>query len=250
MPTDSSIRTLGDLAAGVRDQRVHDVSPTLGPQVGMHFMQPPPSVTVVGEHGVHGVAANTWEMAEHSGSHVDAPFHFDPHGATIENVPIDALFFRPFKKFDLTPFDPQPGEPVTHGQLAEAAERDGFTLEDGDIALLDFGWDRYLPGGTRAQDPAWWGANEPGLTDDACGYLATAGARAVACDTAACDFSLRDGEVSGGSGHLQHFLPNGILIVEGLRRLGEVPSTGLFVALPLKLEGGTASPLRVVLLTE
>jgi kynurenine formamidase len=250
VPTGSSTLLLDEIAAGVRQLRAHDVSPTLNPDVGMFFLHTAPQVQVIGDHATHGVASNTWEMSEHSGSHVDAPFHFDPRGATVEDLPLDALFFKPFKKFDLKPFDPQPGEPVTLGQLMEAAARGGFTLEDGDVALLDFGWDQYLPEGANAKDPGWWGANEPGLSDDACGYLATAGTCAVACDTAACDFSIRDGEVSAGTGHTQHFLPNGILIVEGLRRLHEVPSSGLFVALPLKLAGGTASPLRVMLLTE
>ena len=30
----------------------------------------------------------------------------------------------------------------------------------------------------------------------------------------------------------------------------DVPATGLFLALPLKIAGGTGSPLRVVLLTD
>ena len=42
----------------------------------------------------------------------------------------------------------------------------------------------------------------------------------------------------------------GILIVEGLTGLSHGPATGLFLALPLKISGGTGSPLRVVLLSE
>jgi kynurenine formamidase len=41
-----------------------------------------------------------------------------------------------------------------------------------------------------------------------------------------------------------------ILIVEGLRGLAKVPDSGLFLALPLRLAGGTGSPVRVLLLTE
>ena len=39
------------------------------------------------------------------------------------------------------------------------------------------------------------------------------------------------------------------MIVEGLKGLAGVPTSGLFLALPLKLAGGTGSPLRVLLLT-
>jgi kynurenine formamidase len=38
--------------------------------------------------------------------------------------------------------------------------------------------------------------------------------------------------------------------VEGLRGLAKVPATGLFVALPLRIAGGTGSPVRVLLLYE
>lgn len=250
MLTRNNSYSLREIGETVRKVRAHDVSPTFGPDMATFFPNPSPRVSAFAQHSTHGVAANVWEIHEHSGSHVDAPFHFVPDGLTIDALPHDALFFLPFKKFDLTPYDPQPGEPVDLGQLMDAAERGGFSLEDGDVAVLDFGWDRYLPGGTDAREPGWWGRNEPGLSDDACGYLAAAGISAVACDTSACDLSLRDGEFLGGAGHPHFFLPNGILIVEGLRGLAEVPATGLFVALPLKLAEGTASPLRVLLLTE
>jgi kynurenine formamidase len=196
------------------------------------------------------VASNVWTLAEHSGSHVDAPFHFVPDGKTIHELPIDALFFRPFKMFDLTVDDPQPGEPVTREQLVAAAHRADISLEPGDVAIIKFGWDRYLPGGEAGKDASWWGMNEPGISDDACKYLADAQLSAVACDTSACDFSMRNGEMSAGTGHTRWFLPQDILIVEGLTGLSEVPLAGLFVALPLKLENGTGSPLRVLLLTE
>ncbi|HJQ48795.1 MAG TPA: cyclase family protein [Amycolatopsis sp.] len=250
MPTRNNTYSLHEFGKAVRNLRAHDVSPTLGPDLAVFPPNPVPQARAFAEHSTHGVAANVWEIHEHSGSHVDAPFHYVPSGLTIDALPHDVLFFLPFKKFDLAPYDPQPGEPVGRDQLMEAAERGGFSLEDGDVAVLDFGWDRYLPGGTDAREPGWWGSNEPGLSEDACDYLAAAGISAVACDTSACDLSRRDGEFFASPGHTHYFLPNGILIVEGLRGLAEVPATGLFVALPLKLAKGTASPLRVLLLTE
>jgi kynurenine formamidase len=54
----------------------------------------------------------------------------------------------------------------------------------------------------------------------------------------------------GAHGHAGAFLPRGVLIVEGLTGLADVPATGLFLALPLKIAGGTGSPVRVVLLTD
>ena len=134
------------------------------------------------------------------------------------------------------------------GRGALSAAGLDFVLEPGDVAIVEMGWDRHWPGGSAGAAPGFWGHNEPGLTDDACRYLAEAGVSAVASDTAGCDVPCVDGDIGVGHGHGSWFLPRGILIVEGLRGLAEVAATGLFLALPLKIRGGTGSPLRVLLL--
>jgi arylformamidase len=90
------------------------------------------------------------------------------------------------------------------------------------------------------------GKNEPGFAEDLCAWLADRRVRAVGTDTAACDVAVRDGKVLSAYGHRQYFLPNDILIIEGLRRLAEVPPEFHFIALPLRLHGGSGSPLRAI----
>jgi kynurenine formamidase len=228
---------------------VHDVSPTIGPDLPGWFMYEPARITPLFGHAERGAAANSITLAEHTGTHIDAPFHFDAEGKTIDQVAPDALFLRPYKKFDLATLDLQPGDLVSADTLNAAAAAAGFVLEAGDVAVIDCGWDRYLPGGSRARQPDWWGRNQPGLAQDACAMLLESGVVAVASDTAACDVAARDGEIIAGHGHASAFLPNGVLIVEGLRGLADVPDRGLFVALPLKIQGGTGSPVRVLLLS-
>ena len=240
---------LADIAEAVHGLTIHDVTPTFGPDVAMFFPNPAPQVRPFSTHETHGAAANTWEFHEHSGAHVDAPFHFDPQGATIDQVALDVLFFRPFKKFDLADLDLQPGQPLEFDDYQTMVERDSLAPNAGEIVIFDFGYDRYLPGMSDAKDPQWWGRNQPGLSDEVCADLASKHVAAVGSDTSACDLAIRDGEMSAGTGHSRHFLPKGILIIEGLRQLRNAPATGLFVALPLKLERGTASPLRALLLT-
>jgi kynurenine formamidase len=249
MESTTTVDPAATLARLVGDLTVHDVSPTLGADLPMWFMYPPPKIEPLFVHADAGAAANVITLAEHSGTHIDAPFHFDPNGATIDRVAVDALLLRPFKKYDLTASDFQPGDLIGADALRAAAQTAGFTLERGDIAVIETGWDRYLPGGADAREPAWWGSNQPGLSEEACALLVDAGVTAVASDTAACDVAARDGEILSGHGHSHAFLPRGILIVEGLLGLAAVPATGLFVALPLKIAGGTGSPVRVVLLT-
>jgi len=229
---------------------VHDVSPVIHDDLPVWFKFEQPKVTPIARHGQGGAAVNALSINEHTGSHVDAPFHFSADGATMAEVPVDALLLAPFRKYDLTGNDHQPGELIEVEHLEAAEARAGFSLQPGHIAVLETGWDRYLPGGADAREPGWWGSNQPGLSDEACEYLAARRPVAVASDTAACDAAAIDREVSSAHGLVDVFLPRGILIVEGLHGLANVPATGLFVALPLKIANGTGSPLRVVLLTE
>lgn len=246
----STTDPIAALSQALGSLTVHDVSPVLGPELPMWMMYEQPQVQPLFRHAETGAAANALAIAEHSGTHVDAPFHFDADGATVDEIPADAMLLRPFKKFDLTGNDHQPGELVGLEHLRAAEARAGFELAEGDVAILELGWDRYLPGGPDAKERDWWGSNQPGLSEDACRYLAESKVSTVACDTAACDVAVAGGEMGDAHGHTNYFLPRGILIVEGLNGLAEVPATGLFLALPLKIEGGTGSPVRVLLLTE
>jgi kynurenine formamidase len=250
MPSSTSQDPIDAVARLVGGLTVHDVSPTLGPDLPMWFMYEAPQVTPLFGHAERGAAANSVTIAEHSGTHIDAPFHFDADGKTIDQVAPDTLLLRPYKKFDLTALNLQPGDLASADDLRSAADQAGFALQAGDVAIVECGWDRYLPGGPDAKDPAWWGRNQPGLSEDACALLVDAGVVAVASDTAACDVAVRDGEILSGHGHMAAFLPNGILIVEGLHGLASVPAAGLFVAVPLKIQGGTGSPVRVLLLSD
>lgn len=241
---------VGTILGAMARLRVYDVSPTLNAEMPMWFMHSPPQIVPITTHEGEGVAANQVTFSEHTGAHVDAPFHFDRNGATAAEIAVDALLLRPYCKYDLKGDDLQPGELIGLDQLKAAEARAGFALQPGDVAIIETGWDRNLPGGSAGREPGWWGRNEPGVAEEACDYLAEAGVSAVACDTAAADIAVADGEISGAHGHVHAFLPRGILIVEGLTGLAKVPPTGLFVALPLKIEGGTGSPVRVVLLAE
>jgi kynurenine formamidase len=242
--TAAAIAALRTALAGFR---VHDASPLIEPEMPTFVAHGAPTIEPVLRHEVHGAASNQLTIAEHTGTHVDAPFHFDPDGATVEALPADCLFLLPYKKFDLAGEEAGGGQMLGVEALRMAAARAGFELEPGDVAIVEFGWDRHWPGEPGAE-PGYWGANEPGLDEDACRYLAEAGVAAVASDTAGCDVPCADGEIGHGPGHSTWFLPRGILVVEGLRGLAEVAPTGLIAALPLKIAGGTGSPLRVLLL--
>jgi len=236
------------LLAALGGLTIHDASPLIENGMPMFVAFEGPQITAVARHEEVGVAANQITMVEHTGTHIDAPFHFASDGLTIDQVKPDLLFLRPYKKFDLTAEDPQPGQLVGAEALREAAARGGFELSPGDVAIIEMGWDRYWPTEPGEHSRGFWGLNMPGLSAEACEYLVDAGVVAVASDTAACDTAVKDGEIGSGEGHSHWFLPRGLVIVEGLMGLSQVPAKGLFVAIPLKIAGGSGSPVRVLLL--
>lgn len=247
MSDSTALPSHAELLAALSRYEVHDASPTIRPGMPMFVAFAGPQVVPQLRHEEMGVAANTLTMAEHTGSHIDAPFHFDASGLTIDQLDPTALFMKPYKKFDLTVENPQPGALVDADALRRAADRAGFTLRQGDVAIVEMGWDRHWTDeGDHTHD--FWGTNMPGLDDTACVYLVDAGVCAVGSDTAACDNALKDGEIVSALGHTHWFLPQGIPIIEGLMGLSRVSPTGLIAALPLKIAGGSGSPVRVLLL--
>ncbi|WP_037572848.1 cyclase family protein [Phaeacidiphilus oryzae] len=138
------------------------------------------------------------------------------------------------------------GYGVTAEDLAQAAEAGGAEPGRGDVALVRTGWARNFG------DPAsYLGAETgvPGITPEAGCWLADRGVRAVGADTTACE------QIPPGAGH--RVLPvhrvllvdAGIYIMEHLA-LEELAETGqsefLFVVAPLRITGGTGSPIRPI----
>jgi kynurenine formamidase len=233
------------LAESLRQGTFVDLSPTI--ENGMpRWVSHPPLVlnsTVTHEHD--GYYCQTLFIAEHTGSHVDAPAHVRPElmDQTVDKVPVETLL-APAKRFDLRPLGLGPGD-LVDAKMLERLDEGPTPLGKGDIALLNFGWwERYW----RCDDQwRWYAENAPGLAEDACAWLADRGIVAAGSDTAGFDIPICDGEVRQRSyAHEIYLLPRGILIIECLANLNALDTWSLFVALPLKIDRGSGSPIRAV----
>ncbi len=189
-------------------------------------------------------------ISEHSGAHVDAPAHVSAAlaGATIETIPV-THFLGPGKRVDLSGCGLKAGDLLTTDQFEQARRNGGVgDIQPGDFVLLHFGWSPYEH---PREERAYWERNAPGLSGEVCAHLAGCGVRGVGSDTLACDLGIVDGAViAGGDGHNTYFLPAGILMYEGLVNLLDAPPEFLFVALPLRIIGGSGSPVRAIALFE
>ena len=238
------------LADALRTATFYDVSPVIDER--LPTFPGHPSITVEADSRTHardGYFLQRLCLGEHVGSHVDAPAHAVAGLAdrTIDLYPVDR-FIAPYVKYDLSQYAPGPGDLVSRATLEAVEDRDGFVPQAGDIAIVQFGWDRYFrPQSENADERLWWIRNAPGLAEDACAYLAGRGVTGVGSDTATCDAAVVDGTITSAVGHNHTFLPNEILLFEGLIGLGAAPARGVFLGLPLRIRGGSGSPIRAVL---
>jgi arylformamidase len=222
----------------------------LGPELftNMHKWWSHPDLQIVQDSRnfeQNGYFLQTLILPEHVGCHVDVPIHNHPAMAdrTMAYYPPDCVF-GPAKKIDVGPLDLQPGQLLTLEQFQAAAATAEVTVDRGDIVVVEFGWDANLPGGAAGRPDDWWGRNAPGFTEELCAYLAERGPKAVGSDTGSVDLAQVDAVTVAQYGHRLYFLPRDILIIEGIQNLAAVPAEFLFVAMPLRIRGGSGSPLR------
>jgi arylformamidase len=189
----------------------------------------------------HGHYMQTLIICEHNGSHTDSFKHIHEHLAAMHEIPCDFLI-GPYKKYDFTLHDPRRSTNITLQQVKEVEARDHIKPEAGDIILLQFGWDRYYkPWSNDVEDRMIYSFG-PGITEEAVKYLAAAKIQAIGADVVSADCCFPD-----MPGHLEHFLPKGILIMESFINMGSAPATGLFVGLPWKIKNGSGSPINPIL---
>jgi kynurenine formamidase len=175
----------------------------------------------------------------HGFTHVDAPRHMVPGGATTDQVPLESTVGAA-AVIDLSGLAPK--TEITAELMAER----GAHLEADDIALIKTCW-----GDVRAPStPEFW-TESPYLSAAACHWLLARGIKALGVDFPQ-DYPIRlllDGKSAPIADFVSHdiLLRNGVILIEYLCNLGalEGPRTTLF-ALPLKVPGADGAPARVI----
>ncbi len=179
-----------------------------------------------------GFQSEAMFLVTHTGTHVDAPFHFKPDGSKVDEISVDRLV-RDAVLLDLTHKKPKD---LIHDEDLEAAEEaGGLSIREGEIAVLHLGWDRFLGKPSYLQD-------YPGLSEDGADFLAAKGISAVGVDSPNLDHPS-DPKFPAHN----KLLGRGILIIENLCNLRSLEKNRFrFMALPLKIRGATGSPVRAI----
>ena len=210
---------------------VVDLSASLDAHTPCYPTDPPFRKTWHVQFGEQEYCVSKLDMGAHSGTHVDAPLHF--LGSEFPDVAT-----LPLQKFmgEAVALErrKQPGENLT------VADLNGAAIRRGDIVLFRTGWDQRM--GTPAFFQDAWPGVEPSLVEE----LIRSGAKAVGGD-----FPSVDSPAAIAAGAPAHKLLGraGMAIFEGLVNLDQVAGQRFFfMGLPLRVEGGEASPIRAAAL--
>lgn len=193
-------------------------------------------------------AANNFRAAEHGGTHLDAPIHFAEGAPAVDRIFPDQLI-GPAVVVDVSAR--ALAEPDLLIGIADflAFEQAHGMIPAQAVVLLQTGYDRYWPDPVRYLGTAERGEaavaklHFPGLAPEAARWLAEQRRiKAVGLDTASIDY----GQSTLFESH-RILAAHGLPIFENLAGLGQLPASGaLAVALPMKIQGGSGAPLRMV----
>ena len=169
-------------------------------------------------------------LSSHTGTHLDAPYHFTKKGAKIHQIPVtrligDALLIKIKKVKDQT---------ITKKDLLDFERKNGEIKNFSSIIFFT-DWQKNL-------NKKFYFTNNPGLSKSATNYLVSKKINLVGIDSPSIDL----GTDKRFTVH-KILAKNNILIVENLSNLEKIPTLEFdFIILPLKLKDATGSPVRAI----
>jgi kynurenine formamidase len=225
-----------------------DLSREIFHRTQTHPSHPPVVMTVWNDHSEEKRAGNTTftskamylSMSDHAGSHVDAPVHFDPRpGAqSVDEMPLEKFYTSGFC-IDLSHIPLKTAATLEEVQAAVA--KSGQTIQPGDTVLV------WLATNERLLGKPGYLHDFPGLSLPAIHWLADQGIGMFGVEAIS---PAPEGEPNFQA-HMA-CAERGITHMECLANLDKLIGRGRFrfIGFPLKIRGGTASPIRAVAIFE
>lgn len=193
----------------------------------------------------NGYFAREFCLPEHFGTHIDAPAHFARGSWTVDQIPAERLV-APLVVIDITKHAQSNSDYQLSMQDIAQWEQEHGQIPQGSVVMLDTGWDERwnMPDRYRNAD-AKGVMHFPGYSLDAAKFLVEArGALGLGIDTLSIDYGpSKNFEVH------QYTLGHGLYHLENVANLARTPAAGaLALVAPMKLEGGSGGPVRILAL--
>ena len=173
-------------------------------------------------------------LSTHTGTHIDAPYHFVKKGQKIDQIVTkrlvtEAVLIKIRKGSD---------QAITKTDIEKFEKKFG-KIDDGSTVIFHTGWQKNL-------NKKSYFLKNPGLAVSAAKYLASKKINLVGIDSPSIDLG-KDEKFS-----VHHVLAKeGILIAENLSNLDKINSEEFhLIVAPLKLKNATGSPIRAMALVD
>jgi kynurenine formamidase len=185
---------------------------------------------------------------EHGGTHLDAPLHFAANARATADIPLEQLV-APAIVLDVQPQATRDRNYRVTAADVEAFERTHGPIAPGTIVIVRTGWSRFWPNAREYLGDDRKGADArlsfPGVGEDAARLLIEQRRVAVlGIDTASIDYGPSTDFIAHRIGAAR-----GVPNLENLANLDKLPVRGaIVIALPIKIDGGSGGPVRVIAL--
>ena len=178
-------------------------------------------------HEESGYESDFMATTTHIGTHMDAPYHFDPDGRRIGDIPL-AETIRPTKRADVRDVTDADAE-ITLDHVKDALPA---PIDAGEFLFVHTGWSD-----EHAGTQAFYGEN-PYYAEEVAEYVVETDARGLITD-AAID--------PGDEGYRNHYtlLEADKVIVENVVNCEGLPETFTTYVIPMRLANGDGAPARV-----
>lgn len=211
-------------------QLVIDLSAVLSESTPYYPTDPPFKKDWFVDYESSGIRVSRLSLGSHIGTHVDAPSHYLKEGISLSQME-PARFIGPAVAVSA---------PKREGEDIEAADVEAVDIRANDIVLFHTGWDRFAGTG-RFFEGEW-----PGFSLEAIERLLERRVKAVGGDTASIDSPKA---IRQGAPAHKRAMEKGLPLFENLVNLDRVVGKRFFfVGLPLRIDGGEASPIRAIAL--
>lgn len=168
------------------------------------------------------------------GTHIDAPAHCILGGLTIDKMPLESLV-NSCVVIDLSN-KTHANYRVDIGDIQDF-ERTNGQIHKNTFVIIYTGWEKFW------KNPSQYRSNHvfPALSLSAAEYLLSLDIAGIGTDTLSPDLP------EDGYPVHSRFLKAGKTIVENIANANQMPPTGGFILMmPIKIEGGTEAPMRLV----
>ena len=171
-------------------------------------------------------------LSTHTGTHLDAPYHFVKKGQKIDQIMTKRLVTEAI----LIKIRKGPDQAITKSDIQKFEKKFG-KIDDGSTVIFHTDWQKNL-------NKKSYFLKNPGLAVSAAKYLASKKINLVGIDSPSIDLG-KNGKFS-----VHHILAKeGVLIAENLANLDKINSeTFHLIIAPLKLKNATGSPIRAMAL--